>query len=134
MRALPSYSRGLSALGISGENEEKQQHFCHCSSPFYSAACVGSLLSVALLTAFLVWSKFWRLLRLHGLIFRTVEPYCSHISFKVNPCSFNSSISFSYPCIYLQLIAIKKLLWFILYHRRLFLSFMVQFITAAAFY
>lgn len=39
---------GLSALGISGEDEEKQQHFCHCSSPFYSAACVGSLLSVAM--------------------------------------------------------------------------------------
>ena len=48
MRVPPSNSRGLSALGISGENEEKQQHFCHCSSPFYSAACVGSLLSVAL--------------------------------------------------------------------------------------
>ena len=48
MRALPSNSRGLSALGISGEDEEKQQHFCYCSSPFYSAACVGSLLSVAL--------------------------------------------------------------------------------------
>lgn len=38
----------LSALGISGEDKEKQQHFCHCSSPFYSAACVGSLLSVAM--------------------------------------------------------------------------------------
>ena len=48
MRVPPSNSRGLSALGISGEDEEKQQHFCHCSSPFYSAACVGSLLSVAL--------------------------------------------------------------------------------------
>ena len=47
MRVPPSNSRGLSALGISGEDEEKQQHFCHCSSPFYSAACVGSLLSVA---------------------------------------------------------------------------------------
>ena len=35
-------------MGISGEDEEKQQHFCHCSSPLYSAACVGSLLSVAL--------------------------------------------------------------------------------------
>ena len=48
MRVPPSNSRGLSALGISGEDEEKQQHFCHCSSPFYSAACVGALLSVAL--------------------------------------------------------------------------------------
>ena len=48
MRVPPSNSRGLSALGISSEDEEKQQHFCHCSSPFYSAACVGSLLSVAL--------------------------------------------------------------------------------------
>lgn len=48
MRALPSNSRGLSALEISGEDEEKQQHFCHCSSPFYSAACVGSLLRTQL--------------------------------------------------------------------------------------
>ena len=40
-------------------------------SLLYSAACVGSLLSVALLAAFLIWSEFWRLLRLHGLIFRT---------------------------------------------------------------
>ena len=48
MRVPPSNCRGLSALGISGKDEEKQQHFCHCSSPFYSAACVGSLLSVAL--------------------------------------------------------------------------------------
>lgn len=48
LRTLPSNSRGLSALGISSEDEEKQQHFCHCSSPFYSAACVGALLSVAL--------------------------------------------------------------------------------------
>ena len=48
MRVPPSNSRGLSALGISGEDEEKQQHFCHCFSPFYPAACVGSLLSVAL--------------------------------------------------------------------------------------
>ena len=44
----PDGCRGLSAWGISGEDEEKQQHFCYCSSPFYSAACVGSLLSVAL--------------------------------------------------------------------------------------
>ena len=71
MRALPSNSRGLSALGISGEDEEKQQHFCHCSSPFYSAACVGSLLSVALFGCKFSMSIFWRLLRLHGLIFRT---------------------------------------------------------------
>ena len=62
-------------MGISGEDEEKQQHFCHCSSPFYSAACVGSLLSVALLAASFVWSEFWRLLRLHGLIFRTDKAY-----------------------------------------------------------
>ena len=48
MRVPPSNSWGLSALGISSEDEEKQQHFCHCSSPFYSAACVGALLSVAL--------------------------------------------------------------------------------------
>lgn len=48
MRVPPSNSRGLSAFGISGEDEKKQQHFCHCFSPFYSAACVGSLLSVAL--------------------------------------------------------------------------------------
>ena len=54
MRALPKpwnkaiLTWGLSALGISGEDKEKQQHFCHCSSPFYSAAFVGSLLSVAL--------------------------------------------------------------------------------------
>lgn len=54
MRALPKpwnkaiLPWGLSAFGISGEDEEKQQHFCHFFSPFYSAACVGSLLSVAL--------------------------------------------------------------------------------------
>ena len=48
MRVPPSNSRGLSALGISSEDEEKQQHFCRCSSPFYSAACVRPLLSVAL--------------------------------------------------------------------------------------
>ena len=48
MRVPPSNSQVLSALGISSEDEEKQQHFCHCSSPFYSAACVWSLLSVAL--------------------------------------------------------------------------------------
>ena len=34
LRASPSNSRGLSALGISGEDEEKQQHFCYCSSPY----------------------------------------------------------------------------------------------------
>ena len=73
MRTLSSNSRGLSALGISGEDKEKQQHFCYCPSPFYSTACVGSLLSVALLAASLVWSEFWRLLRLHGLIFRTIS-------------------------------------------------------------
>ena len=61
-----------------GYDEEKQQHFCHGSSPFYSAACVGALLRTQLaeflpsLAASLVWSEFWRLLRLHGLIFRTV--------------------------------------------------------------
>ena len=71
MRVPPSNSRGLSALGIFGEDEEKQQHFCHCSSPFYSAACVGSLLSVALFGCKFSMSIFWRLLRLHGLIFRT---------------------------------------------------------------
>ena len=31
-----------------GYDEEKQQHFCHGSSPFYSAACVGSLLRTQL--------------------------------------------------------------------------------------
>ena len=67
MRVPPSNSRGLSALGISGEDEEKQQHFCHCSSPFYSAACVGSLLSVAMfgcifsmvrILAFIAFTRF----------------------------------------------------------------------------
>ena len=48
LRTLSSNSWGLSAPGISGEEKEKQLHFCNCSSPFYSAACVGSLLSVAL--------------------------------------------------------------------------------------
>lgn len=87
MRVPPSNSRGLSALGISGEDEEKQQHFCHCFSPFYSAACVGALLRTQLaeflpsLAASLVWSEFWRLLRLHSLIFRTEK-------FPLSPCFF----------------------------------------------
>jgi len=59
LRALPSNSRGLSALGISDEDEEKQQHFCYCSSPFYSAACVGSLLSVALFGCIFSMVKFF---------------------------------------------------------------------------
>ena len=32
------------------------------------AACVGSILSVTLLAVILVFSKFWRLLRLHSFI------------------------------------------------------------------
>ena len=35
-------------VGAVGGYKEKQQHFCYCSSPFYSAACVRSLLSAAL--------------------------------------------------------------------------------------
>ena len=71
LRALPSNSRGLSAWGISGEDEEKQQHFCHCSSPFYSAACVGSLLSVALFGCNFSIGKILAIIAFTQLIFHT---------------------------------------------------------------
>ena len=71
MRALPSNSRGLSAWGISGEDEEKQQHFCYCSSPFYSAACVGPLLSVALIGCIFSIVRILAIIAFTRFIFQT---------------------------------------------------------------
>ena len=59
-------------MGISGEDEEKQQHFCHCSSPFYSAACVGSLLSVAMFGCIFSMVRILTIIAFTRLFFQTL--------------------------------------------------------------
>ena len=59
---------GLSALGISGEDEEKQQHFCHCSSPFYSAACAGTLLRTQLAEFLPMFGCIFSIVRILAII------------------------------------------------------------------
>lgn len=84
MRVPPSNSRGLSALGISSEDEEKQQHFCHCSSPFYSAACVGALLSVALFGCIFSMVRILAIIAFTRLFFHTHKTQLYPILLKLN--------------------------------------------------
>ena len=57
-------------MGISGEKEKQRQFSAAAFHRFIPQLALGRSSALTFLAAFLVWSKFWWLLRLHSLFFR----------------------------------------------------------------